>query len=441
MMRHRAVLALGKSVRALTRLRGGSGSALPGLVVERVDPQFLSRVLRRLPLGVVVISGSNGKTTTTKMVTRLLESQGLRVFTNPSGSNFTRGVVASVLTNVNAQGWLDADIAVLELDEAHATYFVRRVAPRYCLLLNVLRDQLDRFAEIDHTAQLLGRIASATTQTVVLNRDDARVAALAAQVHPEVGVHWFGVSPSLAGHLPSDDQLYASPEQAHPVSDTVPPADVLVHDHHESSVIFRCQQGETARDLPPLHLQVEGLYNAQNAAGALSVVREIVGEQHLNEPALLHALEQVQPAFGRGEVITVNGVDVHVVLVKNPSGFRCALQTGQTDQGLTMIAVNDQYADGRDMSWLWDVDFTPLVAGGVQVVSGTRAFDMALRLLYDDIAVAYCEADIAQALQQLLAQAHHGQSVRIFCTYTAMLAIRAHLSAMNHHDHREEMHA
>src|SRR6478609_11301388 len=145
---------LGKLVRRVSRLRGG-GSALPGLVVERIDPGFMQRTLSTLPLGVAVVSGTNGKTTTTKMVVELLEGQKLKVFTNRTGSNLTRGVAAALLGEITSRGELNADIAVLELDEAHAVHFVKTIQPRYCLLLNVMRDQLDRFGEIDATAKLL----------------------------------------------------------------------------------------------------------------------------------------------------------------------------------------------------------------------------------------------------------------------------------------------
>ncbi|MEP7369904.1 MAG: Mur ligase family protein, partial [Dermatophilaceae bacterium] len=140
----------GKAARAASRLRGG-GSALPGLVVETVDPAFLTHAFVGLPRGVVVVTGTNGKTTTTKMLVAILREHGLSVFTNPTGSNFTRGVISAMLAEVPLSGRLKADIAVLELDEAHALKFAAAVRPAYSLLLNVARDQLDRFAEIDHT--------------------------------------------------------------------------------------------------------------------------------------------------------------------------------------------------------------------------------------------------------------------------------------------------
>jgi UDP-N-acetylmuramoylalanine-D-glutamate ligase len=174
---HSFVIILGKAVRYGARLRGG-GSALPGLFVEKIRPDFIKHTLAQLPRGVVVISGTNGKTTTTKMVVALLEAHGLKVFTNRTGSNFSRGVAAALLGDIDLKGNLDADIAVLELDEAHAVKFVQSVPPRYSLLLNVMRDQLDRFGEIDATAKMLEKIAIATTDTVVLNREDRRVLAI-----------------------------------------------------------------------------------------------------------------------------------------------------------------------------------------------------------------------------------------------------------------------
>ena len=176
-----ATVAVGRLIRFASRITKHGGSALPGKVVEKIDPGFLSRTLDQLPLGVVLVSGTNGKTTTTRMVASMLSDLGLKVFTNPTGSNFVRGVVSALLTEVNLAGKLDADIAVLELDEAYAVHFVKQVKPRYALLLNVMRDQLDRFGEIDTTAHLLSHVAEATTGTVVLNREDPRIAALRCQ--------------------------------------------------------------------------------------------------------------------------------------------------------------------------------------------------------------------------------------------------------------------
>mgnify|MGYP000267258904 FL=1 len=364
---------IGKAVRAASRLAHGGGSAFPGKIVERIDPQFLARTLQQLPLGVVLVSGTNGKTTTTRMVASMLESLGLKVFTNPTGSNFTRGVVSSLLAEVSLGGKLDADIAVLELDEAYAVHFVKQVQPDYCLLLNVMRDQLDRFGEIDNTARLLSKAAEATTGTVVLNREDPRIARLADVAHTEDGVEvrYFGLDGSLRSFFPSDDDMRTTVDTASSANIEIDdaaviaktgenaeksedaaiaeqlPADVTllaVGDHRASFGI----DGETYET----GVRLEGVYNLYNAAAALAVVRAVVADAqamflpfeqnvtdellrqvgisqrmidfaHSTTQAMIDAAAEVTPAFGRGEVIDVNGSPVELLLVKTPWDSVC----------------------------------------------------------------------------------------------------------------------
>jgi UDP-N-acetylmuramyl tripeptide synthase len=413
------VTLLGKAVRVLARLRGG-GSALPGLFVETIDPHFIKRTLAQLIDGVVVISGTNGKTTTTKMVVELLESQGLKVFTNRTGSNFTRGVAAALLAEVDNYGKLNADIAVLELDEAHAVSFVRAIPPRFSLLLNVMRDQLDRFGEIDTAAKMLAVIAKHTTEGVVLNREDPRVAAIAGTLHTQ-DVRYFGLAPNLRSLFPSDDDMRGITNKQ---SSPKPPA---------ADVILQAIKGDQAQfviDGKPVTtpLKLQGVYNVYNAAAALALTRIVVGDT-IDEPKLIQALSQVTPAFGRGEVVTIGGQPLELVLVKNPSGFRLSLSSFKPAGYKTMIAINDNYADGRDMSWLWDVEFESLRTDGVATVAGIRAYDMALRLQYDEVTVDHVHPDLAQALRQFIDE-NSDQPKRIFCTYTAMLSLRQTLSKM-----------
>jgi UDP-N-acetylmuramyl tripeptide synthase len=406
------VIILGKAVRYAARLRGG-GSALPGLFVEKISPDFIFSTLKQLPKGVVVISGTNGKTTTTKMVVALLEGQGLKVFTNRTGSNFVRGVAAALLGDIDMRGKLHADIAVLELDEAHAVKFVKLIPPRYSLLLNVMRDQLDRFGEIDATARMLEKIAVATTETVVINREDARIIKIADSVKTDV--RYFGLNDSLLSHFPSDDDMYSS---VAPVS-ARPEADVTLKDFNDKGAAFTISGKDV---VTPLKLR--GVYNIYNSAAALALVRAIVPDASIN--SLLGSLSTVTPAFGRGEVLTVDGQPLELVLVKNPSGFRLGLQSYDPTGYATMIAINDNYADGRDMSWLWDVEFTSLKQQSVYI-SGIRAYDMALRMQYEEVEIEKVETDLIIALKDFIAL-HPDTPKRIYCTYTAMLALRKELS-------------
>ena len=406
-------ILLGKAVRKIARLRGGSGSALPGLFVEKIDPLFIRRTLGALPQGVVLVSGTNGKTTTTKMVVELLRGQGLKVFTNRTGSNFTRGVAAALLEEISLSGKLDADIAVLELDEAHATHFVKSISPRHTLLLNVMRDQLDRFGEIDHTAKLLQTIAEATLDTVTLNREDARVREIAKHMPRSVDVSYFGLDKSLLSQFPNDEDMH----DAKQTSVSKLPADVELVRFDDSSATFKIDKFEHTTSL-----KLTGVYNIFNAAAALATVRSILGTD-VDHTALINTLSEITPAFGRGETLTVNGQPLELVLVKNPSGFRLGLSSFDPTGYATMIAINDNYADGRDMSWLWDVSFESLKETGVSTVSGARCYDMALRLQYDEVPVKSASPDLEKSLHNFIKR-HPNSPKRIYCTYTAMLALR-----------------
>lgn len=408
---------LGKAVRRIARLKGG-GSALPGLFVEKIDSNFVADTLAQLPRGVVLISGTNGKTTTTKMVVELLEGQGLKVFTNKTGSNFIRGVAAALLEAIDIKGKLNADIAVLELDEAHAVHFVRTIQPRYSLLLNVMRDQLDRFGEIDSTAKMLSTIANVTSEGVVLNRDDPRLTSQSFLGTIKTPIFTYGVSTALLSHFPSDDDLRSQKSTKR------------VPVRHNDSSLEAMANGEATiaydgkkRKVP---LKVNGIYNALNAVGATALCRAILGTA-LDEAKLFTTLSSVTPAFGRGERLMIDGQPCELVLVKNPAGFRLSLKSFDPNGYKTMIAINDNYADGRDMSWLWDVDFDSLRLGGVAMVAGIRAYDMALRLQYEEVELLHVEPHLNKALQQFLKNSHN-QPKRIYCTYTAMLALRRELA-------------
>ena len=402
---------IGKSVKKVAKLRGG-GSALPGLVIEKIDPKFIQRTLADLPQGVVIISGTNGKTTTTKIVVELLESVGLKVFTNRTGSNFSRGVAAALLDEVNIRGKLDADIAVLELDEAWAVKFVQIVRPRFSLLLNVMRDQLDRFGEIDNTAALLQKIAEATSDTVVLNRDDPRIFKISE--HIQAKKSFFGTTSELLQLMPTDDTLkYGTATANQNVA-----ADVLLKKINAQQATFQIDNKEIDVDL-----QLTGVYNLLNAAAAVALARQIAGPEITD--TILSALENIKPAFGRGETIYLNGAPIELILVKNPSGFRLALLSFAKNNSATMIAVNDNYADGRDVSWFWDVDFSLLK--NVAMISGARAYDMALRLQYDDIPIGKIDTNISKALEDFI-NTNPDEPKQIFCSYTAMTVIRRLLS-------------
>jgi UDP-N-acetylmuramyl tripeptide synthase len=408
---------LGKLTLTALRALGRRGNALPGLVVEKVFPSFLARAMARLPEGVVVITGTNGKTTTTKMIATIL-GERYRVLTNDTGSNFVRGAITATVEHATWRGALPYDVAVFELDEAWAVRFVALAPPRRALLLNVMRDQLDRFGEIDTTAGLLGAVAAATTGHVVLNRDDERIAALAARTAAQVS--YYGVAPELRALFPNDEELYGGPVfvSAHPAS-----AELRGLPAGEQPQITLRFEGADHEVL----LRADGPHNAQNAAGAVALALTF----GLDAETVLRGLRKVSPAFGRGQSFEVDGRRLVLQLVKNPAGFRQTLRTldGVTGADAIVIAINDDYADGRDVSWLWDVDFTGLVAPAIgdarRSTAGTRAADMAVRLRYDDVSVDEVEPDLEKAVRSAVEAVPEGGHVVVFSTYTAMWALHA----------------
>lgn len=409
------VTILGKTVKKAAQIRGG-GSALPGLVVERIHPDFAKTVLESLPMGIIVITGTNGKTTTTKIVVELLESQGLKVFTNRTGSNFIRGVIAALLGEMDMRGRLKADIAVLELDEAYAKRFTESINPTHCLILNVMRDQLDRFGEVDHTAELLSEVAQKATKGVILNRNDHLIFNIGKKLKKQ-DIKYFSFINELSHLFPSDSDLHKTIDNKESVVDK---QDITLKSFDQQNATYLINGKEGA-----VKLQLKGIYNALNVAAALALVKMVL-DKNFDQEKIMKSLAKIKPAFGRGETLKVDGVPVEIILVKNPSGFRLGLKSYNPNGSSTMIAINDNFADGRDMSWLWDVDFSSLRQTGVKMVSGIRAYDMALRLDYDDVKFTKVDTDIKKALNDFLRS--DNKPKRIYATYTCMLQIRKSLS-------------
>lgn len=409
----------GKLAFGALRLLGRSGNALPGLIVERVFPKYFANTLASLPHGVVVVTGTNGKTTTTKMVATVL-AQRFNVITNDTGSNFVRGAIGALVQRSSWGGRINGDVAVFELDEAHAVKFVEHYAPEHVLLLNVSRDQLDRFGEIDYTASLLATVAKSARASVTLNADDERLSAIADDL--QVPVHWFALSEEMQQLFPTDEELYGEVE-TQPVRDG---ADAVLQQYDAAT-------GRTvidfAGDRREVTLQTTGAHNAQNAtAAAVAALR--IG---LSVDDVCAGLEKVQPAFGRGQSYRIKGRDVTMHLVKNPAGFRQSLQAGLAEEpDRACIIINDADADGRDMSWLWDVQFDDLRDSGIPVTTGgVRAADMAVRLKYSGLDVESAVAELDSVVDAAIDATPESGRLTVFASYTAMWSLYRHLDALH----------
>jgi UDP-N-acetylmuramyl tripeptide synthase len=404
----------GKTVKAGLKFRRNGGHTLPGLVVESIFPKYLEKMISQLPEGVVIITGTNGKTTTTKIVTELLKAADKKVLTNQTGSNLTRGIVSSISQHASFGGRLRHDIAVLEVDEAQARRLVERIKPRWVLALNVSRDQLDRYGEVDTIAAYIGETMKEATEGIVTNARDTNLLRLTQDITKDkkLEISLFGASAGIAKYFPTDYELAAieKPAKSNKASEKID-VELVAFSGQAATYKIGGKKYEAK-------LKLTGQHNYLNGAAALALCRQLV--PGLPAEKLIIELSKVSLAFGRGEKYLFNGSEIELVLVKNPASFTQALSSYSAKNTNLMIAINDNIADGRDVSWLWDVNFKPLSGQTVSLTSGKRAADIALRLSYDDIKTANIEPSLPTAVKLLSEM--NGPRV-ILSTYTAMLKI------------------
>lgn len=405
-------IAFGRLVRfAIRRVRPGGGSALPGLLLSKIAPRLLSKTLRSFAMGVVVISGSAGKSTTTKMVVAIARAHGLEVFTNPSTANIRQGFFSAIIERSNLLGKTKADIAILEMDEGHADSITKEVAPRIVTLLNVLEDQLDRFVDPALVRDSLHSVASRATQKVLLNADDQNLLLLAKNTTP-AQIDWFGIQSSVMG----DSDLGVAPTYVAALSrPTNLVAEVFNLVAKKCSV--KISEREVIFDLPS-----RGLHYALDSVAALATARELLGDRFDLELAE-QVLTDLPPVFARGEVVEVEGQQIEFVLVQNPTSFQLNLDNLNLPIESLMIAIG---RDVHDPSWLWTVDFSKLKH--VDVVSGYNYGEIALRLSYDNVSIGVADDDLFESFSAFLALPTPANSMKtVIFSADSMRRLRRHL--------------
>jgi UDP-N-acetylmuramyl tripeptide synthase len=446
-------LAAAKAVGALARRAGrGGGTSLPGKVLTRLEPHAIGLLAGRLEHGSVVISATNGKTTTAAMVASILERGGHELVHNRAGANMAGGIAGTLLEAAGARGSIAGDTGLFEIDEFWLDRLVPQIRPRALLLANLFRDQLDRYGELDAIAdRWAGVVAQAQDTILVLNTDDPLVADLG---RDREGTVFFGVEDpavALAGMQHAADSKHCRRCGAPYVYDHV----FLGHLGHyhcdacgatrpapsvaaQRVVLDGLKGAQVTLRLPTatidVRLPLPGLYNVYNALAAAALTTALGAP-----PAdIVAGLEAVSAAFGRAETVEIGSLDLLLLLVKNPAGANEVLRTLALEEGEhdLLAVLNDHTADGRDVSWVWDADFE-LLAGRLRHVtcSGTRAAEMALRLKYAGVPEErlVVEPSLSAGLDGAVARvpedgAGRGRLVAI-PTYTAMLELRRELVA------------
>ncbi len=427
-----------------SRLGRGAGTALPGLLAERIDPRFVAGLGRPLAGGAVLVTGTNGKTTTARLLAEMLTAASQAAVHNREGSNLTRGIASALAAATDWRGRPRdrGAIALMETDEATLPAAVRALQPRAVAFTNLFRDQLDRYGEVErvaaHWRAALDLLPPAAT--LVLNADDPSVAELA--LDWSGGVHWYslaGVRVATGASGPADARWCRACGGAYRYA-----ARYAAHLGE-----WRCSGCERARPRPDtaaaaiapvpagLCLDVEGLgalelplsghYNAANALAAIALARVL----DLPPEAVRAGLAATRPAFGRGETVSFAGRRLRLLLCKNPAGATEALRLVEGEEGAAEVAfvLNDRFADGRDVSWIWDVEFERLAGRVARCwVAGERAEDAALRLRYAGWPAPAAVMRAPAAFLDALAEESHPGAATVLVTYTALLDLRAELA-------------
>lgn len=386
-MRYAPAVAIGRAVRTAARIRKpGGGSAIPGVVVNRLAPNYLTDTLARFPDGLVVVSGSSGKSTTTKMLVAVLRAHGLRVFTNPSTANIAQGLTSALLEQADWQGNVPGDIAVLEMDEGHGAKLAPQLRAQVVLLTNVMVDQIDRFFDSDMVASMLGKIAARAQLAVVSNADDALLEHQVAKL--SVPVDRYGVSEQVLAAAPRGLGYTRTAARRLPADQ---PGAVLV-DSVNGRVAVLSIDGEQRE----ITLPARGTHYATDAAAALTAARRILGERWQLSIAV-SAIGAVEPVFARGERAVVRDQTIDFVLVQNPASFQLNVDAIAGDADCVLFALGD---DVRDPSYFWPVATEGLQR--VELVSGSQPEEAALMLAYDGVDVGEVEPDLERALETFL---------------------------------------
>lgn len=455
--RRAVAITAGKLAGTLSRiLSRGGGTAVPGLVATTIDARVVHDLSVQLA-GIAAVTGTNGKTTTSRMLASILDHAHYRLLRNQSGSNLARGIATSLVERAGLLGTIPRShdlFGIFEIDEAALPDLLQAIHPQTLTLLDLFRDQLDRYGEVATVARLWsGAVARLRPDTaVVVNADDPLLADLAAGI-PGNSVY-FGVETanttrteehasdvktcprcggSIAydtvffghlGHYRCDGCGFTRPKPA------VGAFDVQLRGIRGSSFRLSTPAGDV-----PVNLNLPGLYNVYNALGAAATAWAL----GIDVATIASGLEVSTPAFGRMERLEIEGHDVFIALAKNPAGLNEVLRTVMEDPGMLnlIMMLNDNIADGRDVSWIWDADIEMLAGRVGQVTfAGTRAPDMALRFKYAEALPNGASPDIridtSHAFMQALEATPPGAPLFIIPTYTALLDVRAALTRLGY---------
>ncbi len=410
----------------------GNGSTWPGHLALKINPNFIRQTLHNAKTHIIIVAGTNGKTTSSALIATLLTQSGKSVLQNSSGANLLNGVASAILLQANHRGKLDKDFAIFEVDENALPQVLAQVTPDYLVLLNLFRDQLDRYGEVRTIAAKWQKVINALTEktTLIVNADDPEIAFLGEKTKAKQV--YFSVK----------SQKKPSAMLEHAVDSIYCPScgeklsySAITFSHLGIWKCTHCSFRQPKADLTesPVY-PLPGEYNQYNTNAAVMVAKTA----GIDEKNIIKGLQLFKPAFGRQEEITIDNKHVSIFLSKNPTGFNESLRTiKQLGAKHILFLLNDRIPDGKDVSWIWDTDIEHILTGDEKLyVSGDRVYDMAVRLKYAlesthnntqlDNLKTY--EDLEEAIKGSLSVTNKNETLYIIPTYSAMLDARKILS-------------
>ena len=441
-------ILFGKTIAALTKFKGSGATAAPGLYALKIDPGLIKKLTKKLQYGSIVISGTNGKTTTSRLTADILSTK-FKIIHNRQGSNLLRGFASTLISSSNLLGKVDANLGIWEVDEATLPQALEHTIPKTIALLDLFRDQLDRYGEVDSVrAKWQKALSKLTSATLILNADDPGISYLAKGF--QGNVVYFGVEDKKLD-LP---QIASVADIRHCLncgSNLDYSALLTTHMGH-----YACSNCNFQRPNPQIsasklkfqpnfstsfkltihhspftiHYNLPGLYNVYNVLAASAICDSL----NIDHAKIKEKTEAFSAAFGRFQSAQIENKSVLIFLIKNPAGANEVIRTLATKNNLNLLAIlNDNIADGRDVSWIWDTNWEILKSRIKSIsVSGIRAWDLATRLKYADIKLSKNSVyeDINYSITNTLSKLNNKDTLIVLPTYTALLEVQKTLSKL-----------
>ncbi len=427
-MKNVLLIVFGKTASFLIKaFRLGHGSTWPGHLALKLHPAFIKELLNKTQGKVIIIAGTNGKTTTTKLVHTILEKQGGTIIRNESGANLLNGIASALLLNADFTGKVTADYFLFEVDENALPGVMKNVSPDVVILLNLFRDQLDRYGEIDSIVEkwheAFTRLPNKTM--FVANADDPKIA----YVTKDAQAIFYGLEEE---HGKEQENETATDSTYCPACGGRLTYLTRTYSHLGKWKCAHCGFARPELSLSQyVHYPMMGSYNKYNTIAAVAAVRHL----GIHDEMITDALQNFTPAFGRQERLTIKDKSVQIFLSKNPTSFNESLKVIKENKAKhVLLVLNDRVADGQDVSWIWDIDLESYLPAFTSItISGDRVYDMGLRIKYAECTMpssdqVHMYESLEAAVKAALKRLPENEALFILPTYTAMLEIRKLLS-------------